>query len=836
MMIIRILKAVIIPLCSATLWDISAFAQGENDTVTLKNNFISATFKKSSNFTLSDLSVGKESFINTISPTFHYQGTNEYQEYYSSVANISEFGDISDKNDRHFRFINKTKNDNTFTVFTEDKYIKIEQEANLSEDMPVLELKYKFTVKEKVLLKFWTFLPSVHFSSTSFKWICPSLKIKNGIVVLEPTEKMSEDFSRKYQNLQLSENVNSWFAAKSLSRNDGIIFLMPNDRGRFFIQNQKAYLAISSSFNDDILLQKGQTGEVKFYIVCFNGDVESSLKYWYSKFNIPHVAFPRPPVSPTGRLLSKTDDFIIWSDIPDRDILKEESAPMEKTSEIRVATAKNETGAFQLVIQGGKDMNCLRMEGVTLRFTPFKQENPKIEIPAENISFQVEEYIKLLHGREGENPDMLVNQRTFYVSPGENRVLFIKVRTQENTPAGNYSGKIELYQGKTNLADIPLNVKVYDFVVPHSKHLGLWLVPSLKSSLNRIYPPQEANRLYPKYMDNIIKHRATIQNAIINVFFKPEFAIPEGMDFDLFKKQLGECINLLGMKMVNCRIFGIGASARLKKTPYGGTEDIFSPLWTERYRKTAERMRDFLRENNWQNKVCFELFDEPKTRDIDNIRKAGKILKDVFPEIKLTYWGPPDERLSGVVNIWVTAWKLSHSPRFTNERRNAGEQIWYYNPPYGAIDEGEYMRYVFWSAWNNNLDGVYMWQTSNWFDWDKLTKGRERNNGASWFYPGDNGPTDTLRWERMREGLEDYEYFYMLKKAIANAQKQKLSEDEKDAVDNGENALAEISALFETGRMDIKAYSDHILMHEIRGKIMQALEKLYKFVPEEDRK
>jgi hypothetical protein len=83
--------------------------------------------------------------------------------------------------------------------------------------------------------------------------------------------------------------------------------------------------------------------------------------------------------------------------------------------------------------------------------------------------------------------------------------------------------------------------------------------------------------------------------------------------------------------------------------------------------------------------------------------------------------------------------------------------------------------------WNTNRetktpDGKTVMQTNAPFT-EPINRGPLTNSdGKSWtdyngdgliVYPGPNGPLSTIRMKCIRDGLEDYEYFWLLKQAVA---------------------------------------------------------------------
>jgi hypothetical protein len=98
-------------------------------------------------------------------------------------------------------------------------------------------------------------------------------------------------------------------------------------------------------------------------------------------------------------------------------------------------------------------------------------------------------------------------------------------------------------------------------------------------------------------------------------------------------------------------------------------------------------------------------------------------------------------------------------------------------------------RLMFWQCWKYGAEGFLYWGSTH---WDLNTVGEERwpavpwipwnrqagHNGCGYLiYPGPDGtPIGSIRFELIRDGIEDYEYLYLLRDLLA-AQSDKAPEE-----------------------------------------------------------
>lgn len=201
---------------------------------------------------------------------------------------------------------------------------------------------------------------------------------------------------------------------------------------------------------------------------------------------------------------------------------------------------------------------------------------------------------------------------------------------------------------------------------------------------------------------------------------------------------------------------------------------------------------------HWKDKGWFEYghcygWDEVAPQDYPQALAAYRRVLAVAPDapIMQTYCvnRTPTE-LIGSVKIWCAITSL-YNEDFLEARRKAGEDVWLYvccgpRPPFANFfidQQGVDHRVLFWQAWQRHATGVLYWRVNYWYgllpttgdeprwpdvpwDCEKLTTYREfKVNGDGWLiYPGrDWTPLPSVRLENIRDGIEDYEYLWLLR-------------------------------------------------------------------------
>jgi hypothetical protein len=218
-----------------------------------------------------------------------------------------------------------------------------------------------------------------------------------------------------------------------------------------------------------------------------------------------------------------------------------------------------------------------------------------------------------------------------------------------------------------------------------------------------------------------------------------------------------------------------------------------------------------LREKGWLDKAYVYWFDEPEPKDYAFVMNGFAKLKKHAPGLRRMLTEQVEKELVGGPNLWVPL--TPHlNVEGVEERRSAGDQFWWYvccgpTAPYATefIDKpGTELRVWLWQTWAERVTGVLIWETVYWtsgqaypdpanpqnpyldpMSWvsdGALAPGTRRpwgNGDGRFLYPPPaaadgkpaapvlDGPVDSVRLELLRDGVEDYEYFAILKRLLA---------------------------------------------------------------------
>lgn len=182
-------------------------------------------------------------------------------------------------------------------------------------------------------------------------------------------------------------------------------------------------------------------------------------------------------------------------------------------------------------------------------------------------------------------------------------------------------------------------------------------------------------------------------------------------------------------------------------------------------------------------------YDEPSApyaQTTLDLVEVAKLIREADPNI-LIYTDPTSgttmesvEMYKELIDIWCPSGELLDrlGPEMLPVAREYASEIWYYDAPGRAktlSTLSHYRRWI-WYAWNQGFTGAGWWVFAHHGDADRWDGPNATGNFYATAYDSPNGVVTSRRWEVTREGIEDYEYLYMLREAIHEAEARGVPE------------------------------------------------------------
>lgn len=492
-------------------------------------------------------------------------------------------------------------------------------------------------------------------------------------------------------------------------------------------------------------------------------------------------------------------EFEVWAADGLCNILRTDEPPREAPSTVILAGARDEYESGQVVVRGGGAMKGLRAQ-LTALIGPGGAQIPASAgrcrfvgyVPTDANSPSTPED-ELVAKAPVDLPDPLLEDEQLDVPADTTQPIWLTVHIPADAAPGEYKGQARLtWDG--GRAEVPVELTVWPFTLPRERHL-LFTNWFSAGALARHYGVEAYSDdfwpIFEKYVANCAEHRQNIlwvSPSTIKSFV--DDAGVWSFDFSVFDRWV-QILEKHGVADL-IEISPLGHH----KSGWGGSEIALSDLKVfdketgeartvkaeEGLKHYLPALQDHLRERGWLHKSVIHIADEPAVQNVASWQEKADWVHSLAPEIRrIDAIEGPD--FGDSLEIWVPKLNHYYNWQAAYERaRDKGAEIWFYTccHPFRRYPN-RYVDYpliktriLHWLNWRYNLTGYLHWGLLQWTD-DPYASPIRGNlpPGDSWIvYPGDDGPVDSIRWESVRDGIEDYEYLWLLTDAASRVKER----------------------------------------------------------------
>jgi hypothetical protein len=426
----------------------------------------------------------------------------------------------------------------------------------------------------------------------------------------------------------------------------------------------------------------------------------------------------------------------------------------------RLAMARNEYESFQVVFHPPEDAE---LRNVQLHLRDLEHTEGTGRIPAEDIALYNVDYVPVripscYEGPTGEWPDPLPAFAPFSAPGGASTPVWVTVRADADLPAGLYRGLIEVFAAGMEPAELWLEAEVFDFTLPATPHLktdfGFWLENAAEGAKAR-GGASSKERLARAWRENALEHRVTLR------------------DLAGFPRESGAYEAALETYQ-----------PRMKALLEKGVSTLAVPPALLDTPELLVMANAFALRNRITDRAFTQLADAPPEPAWPRVMETLQRWKDTAPDIPvmITTLGL-SPFLPEPADIWCVHSQMMDTPAHTQllgRVEKDGEVWWYVNhmPPrpyanffldFAAMEH----RVLFWQAFLAGIRGLHYWGV-NYSEpgqdpWQNPCDITPVNGDGRLLYPGADGPVNSIRWECIRDGIEDYDYL-----ALFTALRKKL--------------------------------------------------------------
>ncbi|GAA2333186.1 DUF4091 domain-containing protein [Streptomyces violaceusniger] len=509
----------------------------------------------------------------------------------------------------------------------------------------------------------------------------------------------------------------------------------------------------------------------------------------------------------------------------------------QDTKELALSAVRNEQVSAQLAIASGHDLGNVKAvvgdltgpggaklsgDDTRVRFVKYVPvQRSKSEVDWSATIDQVSSGKEVSGDR---NPDVVgdpLEERSSVDVPAyAAQPLWFTFHIPEKARPGTYRGTVKVDADGRTQASYPLTIEVADASAPDSDDYGffldVWAQPEtiaqahgvklwsdqhwkLIEAYNRDLATRGQKVINTTIVDNPWHHQwslgtresqtATPYSSMVGwtwngKTFSFDFARWDRYVRAARRAGLGPDIGAFSMLAFQDKEHLTYTDTRTGKSVYENV-DLGGDRWREAWGAFLSAFEKHLKAKGWLEDTWLS-FDE---RPIDTMR----VVKDLVHEVAPVF----DDRISvaGSISTEGVASNLSvdwggigaMTKEKAAERRAAGKITTFYvygspaHPNTLAYSPAVESRMLPWISAQRNLDGFLRWSYNSWTR-DPFTQPVHIfTQGDEYLvYPGKDGPMSSIRWEQLKEGVEDYELIAQLRK--------------KEAGDADSDALAEALA------------------------------------------
>lgn len=443
-----------------------------------------------------------------------------------------------------------------------------------------------------------------------------------------------------------------------------------------------------------------------------------------------------------------------------RNLTREDEDFEQRSAEL--AGARSEAESLQVVLRSPFALSGLKVSVSDLR-------GQQGTIPATAVSMR----------RAAEvagHLDALLPFETLELQPWRNEIVWLTVRIPRDTRAGQYRGTVRVVDYGKAAVELPLTVIVWGFTLPERP--GVAAVAGIGDDMFRtMYGLQEGTE---EWSAALAEWYALLKSYRVSPYFcrfgqaEPNhYAYPAPWP--------------IGDPRADAYLNTPDLAAYALEYPLGGDEAVL------------RRNLEYLKQKGWLDRGFFYLWDEPnQTAQYEKMCKWAAKIRGVAPEARILttyYCGPADgpkkdqldtvpELLRGSTDIFcMSQWAAGTGEAYRERLKLQGREEWwlyvccgpgYPQPNLYLGGPPNAQRAVMWRLYRQGATGFLYW-CANAFDWGgkaaepvKFREGLPPGDGVL-MYPGEafgqRGPVPTVRLERLRDSLEDYEYLLALERA-----------------------------------------------------------------------
>ena len=481
------------------------------------------------------------------------------------------------------------------------------------------------------------------------------------------------------------------------------------------------------------------------------------------------------------------DKVVLWPSDALSKVMRSDIPKANDEYLLQITAARTEIASSQTVFRPHKSVSA-----ASVSITSLRCNKGDAIIPASAVRLQWVRYLDINRNTGGIPDDELVvkapvsipdpfwEASNIPIEANQAQPIWIEIHVPRNARPGDYHGKLVVTAEKESY-EMPVTLHVWDFEVPSQRHLSVinwWRFPGL--GFEDIQPySEEYWDLLGRFCAFLVEHRQTdIQTSI--GLIQETGDEQQGYSYDTSGlERYAEVAFEAGIRQIH--LHSVGRRTAHLTDPSSRIEPNKSSL------RRLAAWEKIVQQRNWRDRFLVSISDEPFIHHEESYAAMVDRVHELAPSVRCIE--AVEAAYLGKLDIYVP--KLSHLnlwyPRFEQVQRE-GAELWFYTccHPVGRypnrfLDQSLLkVRVLHWINYLYDMDGYLHWglnhfATENPYTQEAISKGLPLGDRAI-VYPGTHGLLGSLRFSAMRDGLQDYEYLWVLEDKLAKI-KEKVGEE-----------------------------------------------------------
>ncbi len=434
--------------------------------------------------------------------------------------------------------------------------------------------------------------------------------------------------------------------------------------------------------------------------------------------------------------------------------------------------------------------------------------------------------------------------------PGETRCLWLSIAVPADASPGDYAGTVIVSDPDSGVSQsLPVRVCVHKALLPDPTawqfRVDFW---QGFGHLARQYGVEAGSEAHWQLMEPFLRDLAEHGQSVVQVGrghfeWRRDARGAWEFGFGAFDRYVELCASLgidgliEYLQMFDGRgdttIAWLDAEGNYQQQIANPGDPLFDELWLAFGRALAEHCR----EKGWWERFYICPTDEPQDvygpPTLDRFRRCVELLRQADPGHRTTVALDSlasAKELAAYIDRFVFKLRADvYDAAWGKALRQAGKLVETYicchpeRPNSFITSQPIEQRAIGWICWQEGFQGLLRWSYVN---WPADPFGQPEGDGAYTagdlfvVYPGDRAPIASTRWERLRDGFEDYEMLRAVERMILKAP----SGPERDAAaDAFTSALARVAG--PAGELTSYTNDPEVLL-TARRELLEAADRL----------